>query len=144
MVSLTEERNASIAEFVPELDRLAADVMADWKVPGAALAVVQDGKVALARAYSSAIFNSYVPAARPSLPHRVPHPCRKPTRCTNSRGILLFWFVGCHPIDHAGSRRCTISARIVSNLRRRRSGTGPLTTAGIGLIPGRTASGIRV
>ena len=38
-------------EFVPELDRLAADAMADWKVPGAALAVVQDGKVALAKAY---------------------------------------------------------------------------------------------
>ena len=25
--------------------------MADWKVPGAAIAVVQDGKVALAKAY---------------------------------------------------------------------------------------------
>jgi CubicO group peptidase (beta-lactamase class C family) len=36
---------------IPELDRLAADVMADWKVPGAALAVVQDGKVVLTRAY---------------------------------------------------------------------------------------------
>jgi CubicO group peptidase (beta-lactamase class C family) len=36
---------------IPELDRLAADAMADWKVPGAALAVVQDGKVVLARAY---------------------------------------------------------------------------------------------
>ena len=32
-------------EFVPELDRLAAEAMADWKVPGAALAVVQDCKV---------------------------------------------------------------------------------------------------
>jgi len=48
---LTEGKNASIAEFVPELDRLAADVMADWKVPGAAPAVVQDGKIALAKAY---------------------------------------------------------------------------------------------
>jgi CubicO group peptidase (beta-lactamase class C family) len=36
---------------IPELDRLAADAMTDWKVPGAALAVVQDGKVVLARAY---------------------------------------------------------------------------------------------
>ena len=51
MAPLTEGHNASIAEFVPELDRLAADVMADWKVPGAALAVVQDGKIALAKAY---------------------------------------------------------------------------------------------
>jgi hypothetical protein len=51
MAALTEGHNASIAEFVPELDRLAVDVMADWKVPGAALAVVQDGKLALAKAY---------------------------------------------------------------------------------------------
>jgi CubicO group peptidase (beta-lactamase class C family) len=51
MAPLTEGHNTSIGEFVPELDRLAADVMADWKVPGAALAVVQDGKVALAKAY---------------------------------------------------------------------------------------------
>jgi CubicO group peptidase (beta-lactamase class C family) len=51
MAPVTERHNASIVEFIPELDRLAADVMADWKVPGAALAVVQDGKVALAKAY---------------------------------------------------------------------------------------------
>jgi hypothetical protein len=51
MAPLTEGHNTSIGEFVPALDRLAADVMADWKVPGAALAVVQDGKVALAKAY---------------------------------------------------------------------------------------------
>jgi CubicO group peptidase (beta-lactamase class C family) len=40
-----------ISSFVSDLDHLAADVMADWKVPGATLAVVQDGKVALTRAY---------------------------------------------------------------------------------------------
>jgi CubicO group peptidase (beta-lactamase class C family) len=40
-----------IPALIPELDQLAAGVMADWKVPGAALAVVQDGKVALTRAY---------------------------------------------------------------------------------------------
>src|SRR5436305_1798881 len=51
MARLTEGHNASIADLVPELDRLAANVMADWKVPGAALAVVQDGKLALAKAY---------------------------------------------------------------------------------------------
>jgi CubicO group peptidase (beta-lactamase class C family) len=44
-------RTPSIADFVPELDRLAADVMADWKVPGAAVSVVQDGKLVLAKAY---------------------------------------------------------------------------------------------
>jgi len=42
---------APIASFVPELDHLATEAMADWKVPGVALAVVQDGKVALTRAY---------------------------------------------------------------------------------------------
>jgi CubicO group peptidase (beta-lactamase class C family) len=40
-----------VASFVSDLDRLAADVIDDWKVPGVALAVVQDGKVALTRAY---------------------------------------------------------------------------------------------
>jgi len=44
-------RGKSIAAFTPELDQLAINAMADWKVPGAALAVVQHGKVALARAY---------------------------------------------------------------------------------------------
>lgn len=43
--------NASIEAMLPDLDRLAADAMADWKVPGAALAVVQDGEVVLTRAY---------------------------------------------------------------------------------------------
>ena len=51
MAHLSEAHHAPILEFVPELDRLAADAMADWRVPGAALAVVQDGKVALAKAY---------------------------------------------------------------------------------------------
>jgi CubicO group peptidase (beta-lactamase class C family) len=51
MAHLSEARNASIAEVIPELDRLAPDAMADWKVPGVALAVVQDGKVGLEKAY---------------------------------------------------------------------------------------------
>jgi CubicO group peptidase (beta-lactamase class C family) len=37
--------------LIPELDQLAIDAMADWKVPGAALAVVKDGKLALVKAY---------------------------------------------------------------------------------------------
>ena len=51
MAPLSEPHDASIGELVSDLDRLAVDVMADWKVPGAALAVVQDGKVALVKAY---------------------------------------------------------------------------------------------
>ena len=49
--SSAEAPTTPISSFVSDLDHLAADVMADWKVPGAALAVVQDGKVALTRAY---------------------------------------------------------------------------------------------
>jgi CubicO group peptidase (beta-lactamase class C family) len=44
-------QHAPIVELVPQLDRLAVDAMADWKVPGAAIAAVQDGKIALAKAY---------------------------------------------------------------------------------------------
>ena len=46
-----EATTTPIASFISELDRLAAEAMADWKVPGVALAVVQDGKVALTREY---------------------------------------------------------------------------------------------
>jgi CubicO group peptidase (beta-lactamase class C family) len=43
---------SSVPELdIPELDRLAAEIMADWRVPGAALAVVRNGKVLLTRAY---------------------------------------------------------------------------------------------
>jgi CubicO group peptidase (beta-lactamase class C family) len=49
--SSAEAPTTPVSSFVSDLDRLAADVMADWKVPGATLAVVQDGKVALTRAY---------------------------------------------------------------------------------------------
>ena len=47
----SEAGNAALAGLLPELDQLAVDAMADWKVPGAALAAVQDGKVALVKAY---------------------------------------------------------------------------------------------
>lgn len=40
-----------LASLIHDIDRLATETMAVWKVPGAALAVVQDGKVVLTRAY---------------------------------------------------------------------------------------------
>src|SRR5262252_4682806 len=40
-----------ITDFVGELDSLVADAMGEWKIPGLAIAVVQDGAVALAKAY---------------------------------------------------------------------------------------------
>jgi CubicO group peptidase (beta-lactamase class C family) len=51
MALMSEAQDSSFAAFIPGLDQLAVDAMADWKVPGVALAVVQDGKVALATAY---------------------------------------------------------------------------------------------
>jgi CubicO group peptidase (beta-lactamase class C family) len=47
----SEAQHAPIAELVHELDRLAVAAMSDWQVPGAAIAVVQDDKVALVKAY---------------------------------------------------------------------------------------------
>ncbi|MBR0721858.1 serine hydrolase [Bradyrhizobium manausense] len=51
MNTSSERPDASLASLIPDIDRLAADAMAVWKVPGAALAIVQDGKVALTRSY---------------------------------------------------------------------------------------------
>jgi CubicO group peptidase (beta-lactamase class C family) len=51
MVHSSDVQHAPIAEWLNELDQLATDSMADWKVPGAAVAVVQDGEVAFAKAY---------------------------------------------------------------------------------------------
>jgi CubicO group peptidase (beta-lactamase class C family) len=51
MTHSSEAQHAPIAELIPELDRLAVDAMADWQVPGAAIAVVRDDKVALLKAY---------------------------------------------------------------------------------------------
>jgi CubicO group peptidase (beta-lactamase class C family) len=39
------------AAFIPELERLILDVMEEWKVPGLAVAVVQDGEVVFLRPY---------------------------------------------------------------------------------------------
>src|SRR5499427_6021374 len=41
----------SFTVFIPELERLIADGMEEWKVPGFAVAVVQNGEVACVRPY---------------------------------------------------------------------------------------------
>ena len=51
MNQASDAHNEAMAGLIPELDQLAIDAMADWKVPGAALAVAQDGKVVLVKAY---------------------------------------------------------------------------------------------
>ena len=44
-------RGESIVPFIPELKCLIAQVMDEWKIPGLAVAVVQDDEVAFVRAY---------------------------------------------------------------------------------------------
>jgi CubicO group peptidase (beta-lactamase class C family) len=43
--------DSKIADLAPELDALAAEAMAEWQVPAAAVAIVQDGETALLKAY---------------------------------------------------------------------------------------------
>jgi CubicO group peptidase (beta-lactamase class C family) len=51
MASQSVAHSESIAAFIPELELLIAEAMDEWKVPGLAIAVVQNGEVALIRAY---------------------------------------------------------------------------------------------
>ena len=51
MTAPSVAHHAPIADFIAEIDTLADGVMADWKVPGATLAVVHDGKLVLLKAY---------------------------------------------------------------------------------------------
>jgi CubicO group peptidase (beta-lactamase class C family) len=51
MASQSVADSESVAAFVPELERLITEAMEEWKVPGLAIAVVQNGEVALVRAY---------------------------------------------------------------------------------------------
>ena len=51
MASHSFARSEPIEAFIPALDLLAAEAMDEWKVPGLALAVVQNGELALVRAY---------------------------------------------------------------------------------------------
>jgi hypothetical protein len=51
MASQSVAGSKSMAAFIPDLERLAAEAMDERKVPGLALAVVQNGEVALVRAY---------------------------------------------------------------------------------------------
>jgi CubicO group peptidase (beta-lactamase class C family) len=44
-------KETTIAAIAPELDALAAAAMAEWKVPGLAMAIVQDGEPVLLKAY---------------------------------------------------------------------------------------------
>ena len=49
MASQSPARSESIAAFIPEFELLITEAMDEWKVPGLAVAVVQNGEVALVR-----------------------------------------------------------------------------------------------
>ena len=51
MASQSFAHSESIAAFIPDLECLITEAMDEWKVPGLAVAVVQNGEVALVRAY---------------------------------------------------------------------------------------------
>jgi CubicO group peptidase (beta-lactamase class C family) len=51
MASEPVARTESFTVFIPEFERLVSEVMEEWKVPGLAVAVVQNGVVAFARPY---------------------------------------------------------------------------------------------
>jgi CubicO group peptidase (beta-lactamase class C family) len=51
MASQSVARSQSIAAFIPELELLITEAMGEWKVPGLAIAVVQNGEVAFVGAY---------------------------------------------------------------------------------------------
>src|SRR5438132_5615277 len=51
MASQSVARSESIAAFIPALELLITEAMDEWKIPGLAIAVVQNGEAALLRAY---------------------------------------------------------------------------------------------
>ena len=51
MASEPVARSESFTAFIPEFERLIAEVMEEWKVPGLAVVVVQNGEVAFVRPY---------------------------------------------------------------------------------------------
>jgi CubicO group peptidase (beta-lactamase class C family) len=51
MASQSVTRSQSIASFIPALELLITEAMDEWKIPGLAVAVVQNGELALLKAY---------------------------------------------------------------------------------------------
>jgi CubicO group peptidase (beta-lactamase class C family) len=54
--SLSAARSAPITDFLTKLDALVAVSMTEWKIPDLAIAVVQNGAVALLKAYQGRTF----------------------------------------------------------------------------------------
>ena len=103
MAHLSDAQHAAITDLAPELDRLAIDSMADWKVPGAAIAVVQNGEVVLAKAYGQRDIETDLPVTTatqfvmcsitkssmpPNAPKKWPRPPHR-TPLTSTKRLFL-------------------------------------------------------
>jgi CubicO group peptidase (beta-lactamase class C family) len=55
-------KDTSLAALIPELDALAAEAMAEWKVPAVTLAVVQNGETVLLKAWGQRDVEAALPA----------------------------------------------------------------------------------
>ena len=64
MASQSVLRSESIAAFIPEFELLIAEAMDEWKVPGLAVAVVQNGEVALVNRTGSRPAIAFAPMPR--------------------------------------------------------------------------------
>ena len=62
MSNRSAPKDTTIATLTPELDALAAEAMAEWKVPAVTLAVVQDGATVLLRAWGQRDVEAGLPA----------------------------------------------------------------------------------
>jgi CubicO group peptidase (beta-lactamase class C family) len=51
MASQSVADSKSVAAFIPDFELLIAEAMDEWKIPGLAITVVQNGEVALVGAY---------------------------------------------------------------------------------------------
>jgi CubicO group peptidase (beta-lactamase class C family) len=73
MASQSVARSESIAAFIPALELLITEAMDEWKVPGLAVAVVQNGEVALVRAYGLRDVEAGLKVTTDTVPDRLGH-----------------------------------------------------------------------
>src|SRR5262245_15236657 len=62
MSTRSAQKDTTITGLAPELDALATEAMAEWKVPAVTLAVVQDGETALLKAWGQRDVEAALPA----------------------------------------------------------------------------------
>ncbi len=73
MASQSVAHSESIALFVPDLELLIADAMEEWKIPGLAIAVVQNGEVTLVGVYGLRDVEAGLKVTTDTVPNRLGH-----------------------------------------------------------------------